>query len=92
MRLLILAAAALLPAASAAEPPLAPKAVRVIDPTVNAPKECPPISRYHAMRRGGPLIAQKLNQLPDADHYKAAYRKIGGCEAPIVANFGVRGR
>ena len=92
MRLVILAAAALLPAASAAEPPLERRPAQVIDPAANATKDCPPISRYHAMKRGGPLVAQKLNQLPDADHYKAAYRTIGGCEAPIVAYFGVRGR
>lgn len=92
MRPLILACAAFLPAASAAEPVIAPapsEAMPVIDPSLGARKDCPPISRYHAMRRGGPLAAQKLNELPMADHYKAAYRKIDGCEAPIIASFGV---
>ena len=36
--------------------------------------------------------AQKLNELPDADVYRAVYRRIGKCEAPIIVKFGVTGR
>ena len=104
MRLLLLMPALLLPAASAAapaanqngQPPAATEALpignmRVITPGVGA-ENCPPISRYHAMRRGAGLAAKKLNELPAADHYKTAYRRIGGCEVPIVVGYGVGGR
>ena len=87
MRLLVIPPAALL-LLSASEPePIKP--ARVVDPNASAPADCPPISRYHAMRRGGPLAAQKLNQLPAADHYNAVYRRIGGCEVPMIVSFGV---
>ena len=52
-------------------------------------RECPPISRYHAMKRGERLKGQKLTELPMADTYAAAYRRIGGCEAPIMIRYGV---
>ena len=104
MRLLLLAPLALLPgvAASAADPAASQPAeiagprraadMPAIDPTMAPGLECPPISRYHALRRGGALKGRKLTELPDADHYKAAYRRIDGCVAPIVADFGVRDR
>jgi hypothetical protein len=63
----------------------------VIKPGRPSLVKCPPISRYHAMKRGGPLTAQKLADLPPADTYKAAYRVIDGCEAPIIARYGVQG-
>lgn len=86
MRLLLLAPLFLLPAAAEPVP------TRVIDPSASAPAHCPPISRYHAARRGGGLKPDKLTDLPGADHYKAAYRRINGCVAPIIANFKVGGR
>lgn len=101
MRLLLLAAATLLPAASAAQPADgshgAPPIGRadtmpVVDPAAPAADDCPPISRYHAMRRGLRPEARQLDQLPDADHYKAAYRTMDGCVAPMIASFGVRRR
>ena len=104
MRLLLLASIALLPGAAApagdpASPqpegtagPLRTGDMPVMDPTTAPGLECPPISRYHALRRGGALKGRKLTELPDADHYKAAYRRIDGCIAPIVADFGVRDR
>ena len=64
----------------------------VINPKAGQPANCPATSRYEAARRGKTLQARKLSQLPDADLYKAVYRKIGGCEAPIVVKFGVSGR
>ena len=90
MRLLLIAPAAF--ALLSASEPEAIKPARIVDPNASAPADCPPISRYHAMRRGGPLAAQKLGQLPDADHYKAVYRRIGGCEAPMIVSFGVARR
>ena len=102
MRLLVLACATLLTSASAAAPAGEPEPpaqsgrshqpARIVDPNADAPEACPPVSRYHAMKEGARLGLKRLDELPDADHYKAAYRKIDGCEAPIVANFGVARR
>jgi hypothetical protein len=36
--------------------------------------------------------AQKLSELPDADMYRAVYRRIGKCEAPIIIKYGLVGR
>jgi hypothetical protein len=64
----------------------------VISPKANQPANCPATSRYEASKRGKGLKAQKLNELPDADVYRAVYRRIGQCEAPIIVKFGVVGR
>lgn len=93
MRLLSLAAAALvaLPAASAAAP-FPARDTPVFDPNSEQSANCPATSRYHANRRGQALRSQKLNELPMADAYKAAYRRIGGCEVPIIVRYGIGGR
>jgi hypothetical protein len=98
MRLLFLAAAALVasapgpaaapPADAAAQPPRPLGTMPVLDPSPEARADCPPISRYHATQRGGPLAARKLNELPAADLYKSVYRRVGGCEVPIIAGYG----
>jgi len=64
----------------------------VINPKSSQPANCPATSRYEAAKRGKAPQARKLGELPDADLYKAVYRRIGGCEAPIVVKFGVSGR
>jgi hypothetical protein len=64
----------------------------IVNPNANQPANCPATSRYEASRRGKPLRAQKLGELPDADMYKAVYRRIGRCEAPIIVKYGVSGR
>ena len=66
--------------------------MRVINPNASQPANCPATSRYEAARRGKTPQARKLGQLPDADLYRAVYRRIGGCEAPIVVEFGVSSR
>ena len=63
-----------------------------INPKANQPASCPATSRYEASRRGKPPKAQRLTELPDADLYKAVYRRIGRCEAPIIVKYGVAGR
>jgi len=63
-----------------------------INPKANQPASCPATSRYEASRRGKSPKAQRLTELPDADLYKAVYRRIGGCEAPIIVKYGVAGR
>jgi len=78
--------ATLLAAAASAQPI---GDVPVINPKVSQPTNCPATSRYEASRRGKTPKAQKLNELPDADVYRAVYRKIGKCEAPIIVKFGV---
>ena len=64
----------------------------VINPKAGEPATCPATSRYEASRPGKTPKAQKLNELPDADVYRAVYRRIGKCEAPIIVKFGVTGR
>ena len=73
----------------------APQPIRdmpIVNPKANQPANCPATSRYEAAKRGQNPRAQKLGDLPDADVYRAVYRKIGQCEAPIIVKFGVVGR
>ena len=81
MRLVILASALVLSAGAPAGPPIGKAGY--LEPARN----CPPISRFHAIRQGKSVKPQKLTELPPADHYKAAYRTVGGCETPIIARF-----
>jgi hypothetical protein len=91
MRLLILAAAlsATAPAVAAGNMPAGDMPVH--NPNAAAPSSCPPTSRYEAARRGGKLPPSLLGELPGADLYKAVYRKIGGCEVPIIVRYDVGG-
>ena len=93
MRLLGFAAAAFaaVPAATAAAP-FPARDTPVINPNSGQSANCPATSRYEASRRGKTLRAQKLNQLPMADAYRAVYRRIGGCEVPIIVRYGIGGR
>ena len=93
MRRLFLASAVILvTAAGAAAPSKRAGDMPVVNPNAGAPKDCPPTSRYEAARRGGPLGARRLNELPAADMYKAVYRHIGRCEAPIIVGYGIGAR
>ena len=85
--LLLLAAAA--PAPSAGPAPAGDMPVIRPGPAPSPAIECPPTSRFHAARRDGRLKARRLNELPMADTYAAAYRHIGGCEPPIIVRYGV---
>ena len=64
----------------------------IVNPKNGQPASCPATSRYEASRRGKTPKARKLGELPDADMYRAVYRHIGRCEAPIIAKYGVAGR
>jgi hypothetical protein len=64
----------------------------IINPDAAQPANCPATSRYQASRRGKTPKARKLGDLPDADMYRAVYRHIGRCEAPIIVKYGVAGR
>jgi hypothetical protein len=79
-----LAPASALPAPAADMP--------VLNPNANQPNDCPAISRYEASRRGKTPKAEKLGELPMADLYKAVYRRIDGCEVPIIVRYGIGGR
>src|SRR5437764_9613764 len=92
MRLLILTAAALSVASSAsAAETYATRNMPVQNPNAGSPSTCPPTSRYEAARRGGKLPRSLLNELPAADLYLSVYRKIGGCEVPIIVRYNVGG-
>jgi len=69
-----------------------PGKMPVINPDGPLSQICPPTSRYEAARRGGPLTLRHLDELPGADMYKAVYRHIGGCQAPIIVRFDIGGR
>jgi hypothetical protein len=89
MRWYLLAAAVLVSgagAASAAPQPVAD--MPVVNPNSPSSAQCPPISRYEAMKRGEKLGLKNLGELPGADMYKAVYRKVGGCVAPIIVGYG----
>ena len=87
---MLLLAAALFLAVSTSPKPTGD--MPVINPKASQPATCPATSRYEASKRGKVPRAQKLNELPDADVYRAVYRHIGRCEAPIIVKYGVVGR
>jgi hypothetical protein len=57
---------------------------------------CPITSSYLAgtesLYRGKPLTPRRLDKLPDGNLYLTVYRRIGGCEVPVVIKYGVSGR
>lgn len=91
MRLLVLALAFSISTSASAASVTPTRDMPVINPNGPASSVCPPTSRYEAARRGGKLRMQKLNELPAADMYNAVYRRIGGCEAPIIVRYNVGG-
>ena len=82
---MLLLALALTAASPAAEMP-------VINPKANQPEGCPATSRYEVSHRGKTPKAQRLNELPDADAYRAVYRRVGGCEIPVIVKYRVGNR
>lgn len=92
MRPLILAVLAVSATSSALAADSRPaRDMPVLNPNANAPNTCPPTSRYEAARRGGKLGPSLLNQLPAADMYNAVYRRVGGCEVPMIVRYNVGG-
>ncbi len=91
MRLMVIAAAVILssgPGAAAQVVPIGD--MPTLDPNASSPSNCPPTSRFDATGRDKRLQPDKLTDLPAADHYKAVWRRIGGCDAPIIAGFSHR--
>jgi hypothetical protein len=64
----------------------------VLNPNAAQPANCAVTSRYQASRRGKHPEARKLTDLPAADVYRTVYRRIGGCEVPVIVKYGVGGR
>jgi hypothetical protein len=89
MRLALLTAPLAICAAAAAATPQPIGDMRVFNPDASQPASCPPTSRYEAARRGGKLPPSLLGELPGADLYKAVYRHIGHCEAPIIVRYNI---
>jgi hypothetical protein len=90
MRLPVFAAPLLLLAAPASSADPRPAAdTPVINPNGTTAGKCPATSPYHAMKDREKPAMTRLNELPPAVHYKAAYRRINGCEVPIIAGYGI---
>ena len=84
--MLLLAAAATLAAASQ------PSAAQPQTRSSVCPRTTSHIAGAGSLYRGKPLTPQKLTELPDANFYLSVYRRIDGCEVPIVVKYGVSGR
>ena len=80
MRLLLLAAVAMLAAPSVAEPAKAPKA----SPAANCQRATNHYARDGSLYRGDRIAPRKLNELPPAIGFMAVYRTVNGCEAPMT--------
>jgi poly(3-hydroxybutyrate) depolymerase len=91
MRLLVLALALSAATSALAADSRPARDMPAINPNGPASDSCPPTSRYEAARRGGKLGLKRLNELPAADMYNAVYRRIDGCEAPIIVRYDVGG-
>ena len=50
---------------------------------------CPRTTTYHAVQQGRPPQPQRLTELPPANAYAAVYRRVAGCEVPVVVRYGV---
>jgi len=87
---MLLLATVFLAAAGATAEPIGD--MPILNPKADQGASCPATSRYEASGRSRKPKAQKLNELPDADAYRTVYRRIGGCEVPMIVKYGVSGR
>lgn len=74
--------------ASGADPRLAGN-MPVVNPNGPTNGKCPATKPHYATKKGGNVLSRKLSELPPAVHYKTAYRRIDGCEVPIIAGYGI---
>lgn len=56
------------------------------------PKTCPRTTSYYAWDRGKSVPPRKLGELPPANAYSTVYRRVDGCEVPVIVKYGVGGR
>ena len=83
MRLPVLAAALLLPAAAAhGEPPAAARAS-------GTTATCADPSMVHQARPDRRAKIHKLADLPPANLYLSVYRLVDGCQVPVIAGYGI---
>ena len=84
MRMLLIAGLAIVAAPLAAAPRT---------PAKFAPPraDCPRAATFHTLDRGKAVKPRKLNELPPANQYAAVYRRIDGCEVPLVVRYKVGG-
>ena len=71
---------------------VAVSAVSVVPPQTNpvgTGEVCPRIQPYVAVQRGKAPPMKKLNELPPGNLYKAVYRRIDGCEVPVVVRYDI---
>ena len=87
MRLLLLAATAAIATPSAAAPARPPPATKA-----PATAECQRTTSYQAVLRSNSVTPRKLTELPPANMYAAVYRRINGCEVPLVVRYNVEDR
>jgi hypothetical protein len=80
----------LVAAALIAAPP--PTIATTDGPKADSAAKCPRTTRYYAWLNARPLQPHKLTELPPANAYWAVYRRIGGCEVPVVVKYGVGNR
>jgi len=82
----------LIPAASVAQTPAPAVHAPQNIPTARTATNCPQTTSLYAWDRGKEVKPQKLGELPDANAYAAVYRRVDGCEVPVVVSFGIGGR
>ena len=52
--------------------------------------DCPrTVAFHHTVDRGKAVAPRKLNTLPTANQYAAVYRRINGCEVPLIVRYNV---
>ncbi|MGI8705871.1 MAG: hypothetical protein ACR2JJ_08785 [Sphingomicrobium sp.] len=97
MRFFVLAAVALLPAASIAAPPEAsPVRPKALENLGHWRGDCPPTAAQHVAQQlkehGHRPQLHRLVELPPANVYAAMVRQVGGCEAPLILTSDVESR
>ena len=55
----------------------------------NIAAACPAMTPHIAVQRGRAPPLRKLNELPPANLYAAVYRRVDGCEVPIVVRYDI---
>jgi len=87
MRLFLLVASVTIATASAAAPVAAPWGPKAL-----ADSDCPRSATHPTFEHGESIKPQKLTELPSANQYLAVYRRINGCEVPLVVRYNVVGQ
>ena len=50
-------------------------------------RHCPATTSYYAWDRGKSVAPRKLDELPPANVYATVYRRVDGCEAPVIVKY-----